>query len=205
MTPKTATEMMDLLLYRTRSMGGTAFSQALTMQILSLAQSTTQAFMKRMTKSATLVVLPAKLLYDVQADLTDCIQVNGIEDEYKELAHAKDWKELSRVNSNWLTVSSQRPNMFAQIGYTYIAITPTPKVTRNVTVNYVYETPVIDELTDAMTLPDEDLTFCLDLAETVLLTSTARGQKLTEATAKIKQFMQRAGQVSARVKGERNL
>jgi hypothetical protein len=186
-------------------MGGVAFTPDLALTIVSLAQSLTQAAMKRMLKDATLSLIPRKPLYDTAAEFSDCYQITCVEDENKHLSEAKEWKELSRVNSHWLGASSQKPKMFAQIGFHYLAIYPTPKASRNVTVTYVYETPTLVALSDAMTLPAEDLSFCTDLAEVVALTSTARGQKLTEATAKIKQFIQRSNQVADRVRGERDI
>jgi hypothetical protein len=205
MTAKTAGEIIDLLLYRTRSVGGTAFTPALSLQILSLAQSFTQASMRRLIKSATLTLYPQKPLYDTDAEFTDCIQVVGIEDESKALAQAAHWKELSYINSNWLGVAAQNPKLFSRIGLHYLAITPTPAHNRNVTATYVYDPPTLETVSTEMALPDEDLTFCLDLAEAVILLSTARGNKLTEATAKIKQFIQRASQISIRVKNERDI
>jgi hypothetical protein len=186
-------------------MGGVAFTPELSLTIVSLAQSLTQAAMKRMLKDATLTLLPRKPLYDTAVEFTDCYQITCVEDENKHLSEAKNWKELSRVNTNWLGVSGQKPKMFAQIGFHYLAIYPAPKASRDVTVTYVYETPTLTSLTDTMTLPDEDLSFCTDLAEVAVLMSTARGQKLTEATAKIKQFIQRSNQVADRVRGERDI
>lgn len=205
MTPKTAGEVIDLLLYRTRSTGGTAFTSALSLQILTLAQSFTQASMRRLLKSASLTIYPQKPLYDTNADFTDCVQVVGIEDENKALAQSTDWQELSTINSKWLGASAQRPKVFARIGHHYLAISPSPTHTRTVTATYVYDPPELVATATAMALPDEDLTFCTDLTEAVLLLSTARGQKLTEATGKIKQFMQRAAQVSERVNSERDI
>lgn len=202
---KTAGEIIDLILYRTRSTGGTAFTSALSLQILTLAQSLTQASMRRLIKSASLTLYPQKPLYDTDAEFTDCFQVTGIEDENTALAQAANWRELSYINSNWLGATAQKSKFFSRLGHHYIAISPTPTHTRSVTATYIYDPPELALTTTEMTLPDEDLTFCTDLAEAVFLVSTARGSKLTEAAAKLKQFIQRASQVSNRVKNERDI
>jgi hypothetical protein len=202
---KHAGELTDLLLYRTRSTGGIPFSKTFAMSILSLSQSLTQAYMKRLIKDADLTLSPEKPVYDTTAEFTDLYQITGIDDDNIQLAEAKDWREMSRINSHWLRAHAQRPNTFCQIGARFLGIYPTPLFQRTIGVSYIYETTTLDEDDHALELPDEDVTFCLDLAETVLLLSTARGEKLTEAAGKIQQFVQRVGNIVQMVQEERDL
>ena len=191
MSTKTTGELTDLLLYRTRSSGGFTFSRDFATQILSLAQALTQAYLKRLIKTVDFTLIPEKPVYDTGYEFADLYQITCLEDELIHLSEAKDWHELSRINSNWLRAHAQRSAAFAQIGFHFLAVYPTPLLSRSVQVTYILETPDLVAPDDPILLPDEDLGFCLDLAEMIMLLATARGTKLAEATNKMKQFMQR--------------
>lgn len=203
--PLTTHDATDLLLYRTRTAGGFTYSDELAREILSLSQSMTQAYMKRLLKTVNLTLTPEKPIYDTSVEFTDCYQITCVEDEKVHLSEAKDWRELGRYNSRWLREHANRSHAFAQIGARFLAVCPTPNQARTVEVTYVYETAVLEEDDDPIELPDEDQTFCLDLAEMVLLLSTARGNKLSEMTAKFKSFLNRIGAVVETVSEERDL
>lgn len=201
----TAGDLTDLILYRVRSTGGFAFTSTFARQILSLAQATTQAHLKRLLKTVDFTLVPEKPVYDTAVEFTDMFQITCMEYARKHISEAKDWRELSRVNSNWLRAHAQAPSMFAQIGFHFLAVTPTPQRALTVQLTYVLETPELTGADSVMLLPDEDVTFCADLAELVLLMASARGTKLSEAVAKGKQLMQRTGITMPRISGEREI
>lgn len=203
--PMTAHDATDLLLYRTRTAGGFTHSDTTAREILSLAQSMTQVYMRRLLKTVTFTLTPEKPIYDTTAEFADCYLITCIEDEKIHLSEAKDWHELSRYNSKWLRCHANKSHAFAQIGARFLAVYPTPNQARTVEVTFVHETAKLDEDTDALELPNEDQTFCLDLAEIALLLATARGNKLQEMTAKFKSFLQRVGAVVETVSEERDI
>lgn len=188
-----AGDLTDIVTYRTRSTGGFIFSKEWVRNtLLSLCHNTVNSFLKRVFTSATWTMTPEKAVYDVGYEFTNCDQIISMRNGDRLLSHAKDFSEFFKLDMYWFRSPGFASILWSQIG-DFLAVYPQPKRSKTLDVVYLKDLQAFETDESVVELPDEDLPFCIDLAEIILLVAQARGGKLVEAQTKLQAFSERYG------------
>lgn len=184
---KTVDEINVILRDRLRATGTVAYTDAFMYDLISKAQLLVNAGLGRVKTTTTLTTVAYKLVYKIADDLTSAIDIISVKDGERTIYKLDDWRQLFQYNRDWFRATGTRIEAWAQIGRDLLILYPALTSGDSVTVYHTKLTDTLDDSTDELELPDEDIDLLLDVCEMVLHANLRQFDELKHLAERFKQ------------------
>lgn len=147
-----------------------ATTQPQVINLLSYAQQVVNGALDEETDSASLVLQPRTVLYQLSSFLPSAVRVLGIRDASGRDLDPINYDNLQQIDLNWPFAIADAPRSFCQCGRDLLIVHPGIENTpTTLTVIYTLLTPVLATLDDTTVVQAETDDAVLDLGELLLL------------------------------------
>jgi len=174
----TAGDMRDLLLYRIRAYGGTAFDTSWVRTVLSICERTVNAGIRSVLATTSVTTTAYQSIYFLRTsfsaalyDAVDIVSITATDGDGTYQLRKCTIQDLFGYTSGWFRASTtRRYRWYVQIGRDLLFLYPARTTATTLSVTYSKQTTALSADGTTMDLPDEDVPIAVDLAEIVLLT-----------------------------------
>lgn len=181
---------IEQILRRVRQEGGLAIDLDAAVKWFSRCNRTANMVLKRVLTSESFTTVKQKLVYNIRADIANCLDMLTVVEGTRELLRCKTIDDLSAYDIDWFRkIDGTQFEAWVQVARDLFILYPAKAAGSSVTVTYVKlltaYTELQNEYTEELELPDEDVEFAMLLTELVLL---SRNRKFAAAATRIQRI-----------------
>jgi hypothetical protein len=147
-----------------------ATTQPQVINLLSYGQQVVNGALDEETGSASLVLQPRTVIYQISSFLPSAVRVQGVRDSSGRDLDPIGYENLQQIDLNWPFAIADAPRSFCQCGRDLLIVHPgIENNPTTVTVIYTLLTPALATTADTTVLQPEADSALLDLTETLLV------------------------------------
>lgn len=163
-----ASTLIASIARRVRDPNNTAHSQAFVRDILDRVQVIVNDRQEYVLTSTVLTATPGKVLYSVENELGNIVTVTRVSINGRDL-DKQDWHNLHRLNPQWLQAKGGKPQAWAPVGRSLIAIYPAPDYEAEITFTGTKITTALSDNNIQLELELEDEDIVREIVTAILL------------------------------------